>query len=166
MQLNLRKLLIVYLGIFVLPVNAEVYKWRDARGVMNYSDIPPSADVLNAQKIKATVIKDEFPLTRSDAYQRNDSDTETKAFRNQAQKKEATQPPSNELKATEALQTVQDRIRAQNCASARSNYRNYAIGGRMQTVNEDGQKSYLSDEQIQQGLAAAQQEIDENCSSE
>lgn len=139
-----------------LQAAAEIYKWRDEKGIMNYSDTPPLSVGQSAQKIKATTVSADTPLTRSDAYSREEA--KPKGVDNPA-----GQPPSPEA---EALKAMEARQKAQNCASARSNYRNYAVGGRMQNVNENGQREYLSDEQIRQGLAAAQQEIDENCPPE
>lgn len=142
------------------PVHAEIYKWRDGKGVMNYSDIPPPAGKQSTQQLKATKVTNEYPLTRSDAYKEDvpaeQADKETASGKGQ-QKTKMSDEAAAIAKAAEA------RMKAQNCAAARSNYRNYAVGGRMQTVNEVGEKEYLTDEQIQASLARAQMEIDENC---
>ncbi len=138
-----------------MQAGAEIYKWRDEKGVMNYSDVPPQAGPNSTQKIKAATVPNDVPLTRSDAYQHEES---TPVNKRGGEAREAA--PSTEA---DALKAMQERMKAQNCAAARSNYRNYAIGGRMQNVNENGQKEYLNDDQIREGLAKAQQEIDENC---
>lgn len=149
------KLLLVAGLFYSLFASAEIYKWRDEKGVMNYSDVPPKTGEANTQKIKATTVPNDIPLTRSDAYARE----EGQASDNKKQA-EGRVPESPEA---EALKLMQERMKAQNCAAARTNYRNYSVGGRMQQVNENGQKEYLSDDQIQEGLARAQQEIDEYC---
>lgn len=138
-----------------LQAEAEIYKWRDEKGVMNYSDVPPQSGPAGTQKIKAATVPNDVPLTRSDAYQYEES-----ASANKKSPENRESAPSAEA---EALKAMQERLKGQNCAAARSNYRNYAVGGRMQSVNENGQKEYLSDDQIKEGLARAQQEIDENC---
>ena len=143
-----------------MPVHAEIYKWRDAKGVMNYSDMPPPAGKQATQQIKATTVSNEYPLTRSDAYKEDappaPADKEMAVGKGQQKK-----PMSDEAAAV--AKAAETRMKAQNCAAARSNYRNYAVGGRMQNVNEFGEKEYLSDEQIRDNLARAQFEIDENC---
>lgn len=150
--------------LWMWQANAEIYKWRDEKGVMNYSDTPPRAGVQSAQKIKAATVSSDFPLTRSDAYQREEA---ASANNKPGAKREAGSEAAVKQSAeAEALKAMQERLKAQNCAAARSNYRNYTVGGRMQSVNENGQKEFLSDEQISEGQARAQQEIDENCPPE
>jgi hypothetical protein len=143
-----------------VTAHAEIYKWRDAKGVVNYSDMPPPAGKEGTQKIKAATVTSEYPLTRADAYKEDataaPADQETASGKG----KPKTQMPDEAAAVAKAAET---RMKAQNCAAARSNYRNYAVGGRMQTVNEVGEKEYLSDEQIRENLARAQFEIDENC---
>lgn len=146
----------------VLQASAEIYKWRDDKGVMNYSDVPPPVSASGTQKIKAATVPHDIPMTHSDAFQR-----EEMAAGNQKRATPAESAAGGGVSPeAEALKAMQERLKAQNCASARSNYRNYAVGGRVQTVNEGGQKEYMNDEQIKDGLARAQQEIDENCPSE
>ncbi|MEZ0287332.1 MAG: DUF4124 domain-containing protein [Methylophilus sp.] len=143
-----------------MTAHAEIYKWRDAKGVMNYSDVPPPAGKQSAKEIKATKVSNEYPLTRADAYKEDapQASAEKETAAGKGQKK---QPMSDEAAAV--AKAAETRMKAQNCAAARTNYRNYAVGGRMQTVNEVGEKEYLSDEQIRENLARAQFEIDENC---
>jgi hypothetical protein len=138
---------------------AEIYKWRDAKGVMNYSDTPPPAGKQDTQQIKATKVTNEYPLTRSDAYKEDVPAAKEVTKAQHGGKSTEPEPGSPEAQA----KALEARVKAQNCASARSNYRNYAIGGRMQNVNENGEKEYLTDEQIKEGQIRAQQEIDENC---
>lgn len=148
------------LWLLATPVNAEIYKWRDEKGVMNYSDVPPPAKTPAQQTLRSrgatSTLPNDVPLTRADAYPSKEIT---------AAEKKNTAPPANANASpeAEALKLMQAREKAQNCAAARTNYRNYAVGGRMQNVDENGQKTYMSDEQIREGLARAQQEIDEYC---
>lgn len=152
------KVILVGCLLWSMQASAEIYKWRDEKGVMNYSDVPPQAGANSTQKIKAATVPNDVPLTRSDAYQREEAAS--------ANKKPVESRESAPSAEAEALKVMQERLKAQNCAAARSNYRNYAVGGRMQNVNENGQKEYLTDDQIREGMARAQQEIDENCLGE
>lgn len=148
-------------------LHAEIYKWRDAHGVMNYSDTPPPAATLPAQKTKPVVVPTDFPLTRAESFKAGDTNPANAAKPSDSKPMRESVDVANEPPlAVEALKAMQERTKAQNCASARSNYRNYAIGGRMQNVNEQGEKEFLSDQQIQEGLTRAQQEIEENCPPE
>ncbi len=154
------KLMVVWGLCFCLPAGAEIYKWRDEKGVMNYSDVPPKVSGANTQKIKAATVPNDVPLTRSDAY--HPEEALVPANKNAVENREA----GNQSPEAEALKLMQERLKSQNCAAARRNYRNYAVGGRMQNVNENGEREYLSDDQIREGMARAQQEIDENCPPE
>ncbi len=153
---------VVLLGHGLLT-HAEIYKWRDEKGVMNYSDVPPPVTQSGQQKIRGhgtatapSTLPSDVPLSRADAYPSKEMAA--------ADKKTApAAAPANTTPEAEALKLMQAREKAQNCAAARSNYRNYAVGGRMQNVDENGQKTYMTDEQIKDGLARAQQEIDEYC---
>lgn len=142
-----------------VPAHAEIYKWRDAKGIMNYADTPPPAGQQNTQRIKATTVSSEFPLTRSDAYKESEKPAADKGLAANQRRPENSPAVASDTMVNE----MEARIRSQNCAAARSNYRNYAVGGRMQNVNEQGEKEYLTDEQIREGLAQAQRDIDENC---
>jgi len=146
-----------------MHAHAEIYKWRDEKGVMNYSDVPPPVTPSGQQIIRnrgaasaPTTLPSDVPLTRADAYPSKELTAADK-------KNAATSAAGNVSPEAEALKLMQAREKAQNCAAARTNYRNYAVGGRMQNVDEYGQKAFMTDEQIRDGLARAQQEIDEYC---
>lgn len=143
------------------PVQAEIYKWRDAKGVMNYSDMPPPNQQHSVEKIKSQTLDANAPLTRADAYKSADTPPSKPRVDEKVTPSDSNPNAQNEqLAATKAME---ERLKAKNCLAARSNYRNYAIGGRMQQVNENGEKEFLSEAQIQEGLNQAQREIDENC---
>ena len=162
--------LILMLGVcaWSCTAGAEIYKWRDAHGVMNYSDTPPPAELLHAQKTKPVVVPSDWPLTRADTYRPDErtSEAQKKPSDTKPVRESADAAVSEQSEAVEALKAMHERTKAQNCASARTNYRNYAIGGRMQNVNENGEKEFMTDQQIQEGLMHAQQQIEENCPPE
>lgn len=148
-----------------LSANAEIYKWRDEKNQMHYSDMPPPPSVKAPEKIGKD--KNAFPLTRADAPKPLAKEgTERPAIPNQVQPHHQSLNQGKPPQAQAENSADAERLKAQNCAAARTNYRNYALGGRMQTVNEQGERDYLSDAQIQEALAQAQREIDENCNNE
>ncbi len=159
-------LVIVLLSLCWLPcgASAEIYKWRDEKNQVHYSDMPPPVSVRAPEKLgKGTQA---FPLTRSDAPKLDSKDSPAiQAIPNNVQPhhqnlNQGKPPPANN---TAANDSDTERLKAQNCAAARTNYRNYALGGRMQTVNAQGERDYLTDAQIQEALAQAQRDIDDNC---
>lgn len=152
---QMRHLRYFLFGLCVLSVqaSAEIYKWQDQRGRVHYSDMPPSADIGAVEKMGVGKLR---PLTSADV---------PKPAKESVPAAVPVADPVKQ-KAEEAAKLAEERVKAQNCANARSNYRNYAIGGRIQTVNEQGERVYLDDAQIQAGLAQAQQEIDANCAGQ
>lgn len=153
----LNTLFLAIMLIFSAVANADIYKWRDERGVMHYSDMPPPAGS-SAEKLGTG--KMEWPLTSADAPSKNTSSEAVNAPLTKSK-----EPTPEKIQPVNAAKAMEERLKAANCANARTNYRNYAVGGRIQSINENGEKAFMSDEEIRDGLARAQQEIDANCPS-
>lgn len=144
---------------FACTSQAEIYKWRDERGVMHYADTPPPVGARATEKLGGKG-KADWPLTRADSLRKEEMATAV------AGKPRVENEPAMKPAESAALKMAEDRLKSQNCAAARTNYRQYAVGGRMQTVTESGEKAYLTDEEIRDGMARAQQEIEDNCPQE
>lgn len=71
-----------------------------------------------------------------------------------AQKK-ADQDKENKL--------AQQKVKEENCQKARANLQTYQIGGRISKINENGEKVYLDDNEINQKLDDARQEVAKWC---
>lgn len=151
------KYMLTILLLVASAAQADIYKWRDERGIMHYSDMPPPVGK-SAEKLGSN--KGEWPLTSSDA----PKVSETAATPKASPAKQDAPPARNvQQQAVDAAKAMEDRLKAQNCANARTNYRNYAVGGRIQSVNESGDRTFMSDDEIHEGMSRAQQEIDANC---
>ncbi len=171
------KLRILLLCLVLLPTlaGAEIYKWKDKDGKVRYSDVPPPSNVqqeslygkkipkpktagalapvdgditeqLNRQKTsdKANSDAKGDPLSKEEAARKRASDAENK-------KKE------DEAKQTELKQNQQ------NCKAAQANLKTHQDGGRLMKTNEKGEREYLSDQDIDQGKKAAQEEVSKYC---
>lgn len=150
--------ILLTLALLPMSANAEIYKWKDANGVIRYSDVPPPSNVphesLSTKKVVApptapspaeTSAQKKSPAAGrdGDAVKRQE---DAEAAKNKEQAKEA------ELK-----------LKQQNCATAKANFQTYQQGGRIYKMNEKGEREYMDDAGIAKNLAQAQKDIDEYC---
>lgn len=175
------KLRILLLCIIMLPglATAEIYKWKDKDGVMRYSDVPPPSNIKQEHMYgkktpKPTGLK---PLAevegdatvemnkQKDAIGKAATDTK-KSDKPPLTKEEAAAKRAKDAeidkKVAEELKANQ-KIKDENCKTAKLSLENYSIGGRMQKMGDDGERYYLSDADINQGKVKAQKEVEEYC---
>ena len=127
-----------------LTANADIYKWVDEHGNVHYGDTPARADAVNAKRVSST------PHNRS-ASTSSDSRTITSQG-NDADSDET----SEERQARESAQTYY-------CERAKDIYRSYVDAPRLYRTSEDGQREYLSDEEMAATLANAEARVSEWC---
>lgn len=147
--------------------HAEIYKWKDKSGVIRYSDVPPPSNIPHqsigkktnktppaAETPPAPVIEGApvpEPATAQQTPEEVSPDAEVRRQEEEATKKKA--------EAAEAEQ----KLKQENCATARANLANFQQGGRVYKMNEKGEREYLGESDIANGLAEAQAEVDKNC---
>lgn len=139
--------LILALGL-PLTAAADVYKWTDASGHVHYSDQPPS-DKANA--LKGVPTQPDQGL----AAQRDLADKEL------AYKKRQDDAAKAKAKADKDAETA--RIRQQNCERARSNLAAMNENRRLYTTGPDGQRNYMSEQQLADTRAMSEKAVAENC---
>jgi len=145
--------------------HAEIYKWKDKNGVIRYSDVPPPSNVPHeslgkkANKVPAQV---DAPSAASDA-----PSEPVPAQQTPEQTPPAAEGPVPEeeagRKSAETAEAEQ-RQKQENCATARANLANFQQGGRVYKMNEQGEREYMGDSDLAQGLENAQMEVDKYCS--
>lgn len=110
----------------------QVYKWTDEQGHVHYSSTPPPST--KAQQIKVDVPPpDPQSLQNQQQLQKEQADKD-EAAKDAAAKEQAKQDPK-----AEALQK-------QHCDDMRSRLQALQIGGRIATVDAQGNRSYVSDD--------------------
>jgi hypothetical protein len=156
------------LMILPLAVNAEVYKWKDKDGVTRYSDTPPPS---NVQQLSITGKKPVAAKPLASDAAPSEAIPAPKAAGTDAKKK----PASSEGGAIKRQEKAEDdkkkaeqaeadlKQKQQNCTSAKANYNSYKLGGRMSKTNEKGEREYLGDADIAQGLEQAQKDVEQYC---
>lgn len=146
--------------------HAEIYKWKDKNGVVRYSDIPPPSNVPHeslGKKANKTPAAVETPSASElegapvpePGIQQVPEEVAPDADL-QRQEEEAAR------KRAEAADAEQQQ-KQENCSTARANLANFQQGGRVYKMNEQGEREYLGDAELAEGLANAQSEVDKYC---
>lgn len=164
---------LVCLVVLALPMlaSAEIYKWKDKNGVMRYSDTPPSSkmkvDTLRGKSVskpetKATpqgVNETAAPAESNPKIDKRFVDRpnpEADAKRLRARNAEAEKRNKEEEKRNAKLNI-------ENCKAARANYANLKVGGRIYKTNENGDREYYGEDELNAQKATAQAEMRKYC---
>jgi hypothetical protein len=143
----MKKFIILAMAFAALAqvASAQLYKYVDKDGKTVYSDQPPpGADSKQLNIQTGTSSPTVAPKT---ALER---DKELQKGREEAAKKSAD--------ATKA-QAQKDQV----CQAAKENFAQYAAGGRMQRTNANGEREFMSDDEIDAAREKAQKQMDDAC---
>ena len=150
--------------ILAIPVQAQMYKWTDANGKIQYSDTPPPAGAKSesvknrsssvttsaapaADAAKAGAAKASRPLTAAEQEQ---------AFRKRKLDDEEAQKKGRDKLAQESQ-------KQENCAIAKNNAVILEAGGRQARVDAKGERYFLDEAQVQTDLTKARQQVSTFC---
>jgi len=128
----------------------KIYKWTDSEGNVHYGERPPSSQAREVEIRKAP------PSSRGAAPAGNSLQETNKLLETMRKERE-------EKAAKKAAAEKERKRREANCSRAKRRLAGYQIGGRIYEVDEQGERSYLSDREIQKRLQAAQKEVDKWC---
>ena len=145
-----------------LPASAQMYKWVDQNGKVQYSDKPPPSSV-KAEKLRipgtaAPVTSEVKGAVAKDAAKAGPI---TLVEQEQAFRKRQQEAAKAEQEA--AQQQAQARERAENCKRAKTALAQLQLGGRQMRVDEKGERAYLDEKQIAQETERAQQGVAAAC---
>jgi hypothetical protein len=150
----LRTLFIVTLtaALAAGPAAADVYKFKDEKGNVLYTDKPSTlpAERLNIQSQKTDVVA-------LQARQQEEQKRQQDADRAQQQQPAAAQPTDQQA----AQPTAKDK--ADRCTKARERYDSYMNSQRLYEALPDGQRRYLSDDELDAARASAKASMDVMC---
>ncbi|HMO46071.1 MAG TPA: DUF4124 domain-containing protein [Rubrivivax sp.] len=146
------------------PADAQ-WKWRDGRGQIHVSDIPPprevpDKDVLQrpeaARKAAPPTAAPSAPAAAATPVAvRPAADPELEERKRMAEQEQAAQKKAEDKKAQAA--------RADNCQRAREQLATLDSGVRVMRVRPDGEREYLSDEQRASETQRARSVIASEC---
>lgn len=152
-----------------LPASAQMYKWVDSNGKVQYSDKPPPSNV------KTERLREPAPAVRAPAASapassegkggaKQDaakSGPKTTAEQEQAFRKR--QLDAAKAQGEQGQKQAEASAKAENCRRAKAALANLQIGGRQVRIDEKGERFFLNDQQIAQEAARAQQEAAAAC---
>jgi hypothetical protein len=158
---------VVFVGFTVLlaalPAAAQ-WKWKDARGQVVISDVPPPRDIpdrdvlqkpelVNRRAANQAAPVASAPAPEAVAKAKVDPELE-------ARKKKAEQEQVDKAKVEEQKVAAQ---RAENCRRARAHMSSLDSGIRLSRTNEKGEREILDDKQRAEEVARTRQIISSDC---
>lgn len=161
----LQKLLIALVMASLTAVaGAEtIYKWIDSSGQIHYTDLPPKqadARLLGIYDHQVGDVDGE-----GNGYENGDDFADSEQGDDTSQSPAPATfpepPPSNEAVAAAAADA--ERVRVERCKLAQDRYKQY-IEARRLFRETDGQRVYLTDQELSDARAKAKQTVDEYCS--
>ncbi|MFO7530518.1 MAG: DUF4124 domain-containing protein [Marinobacter sp.] len=146
-----RKILMLTLLMALAPGMAHsgsVYKWTDENGVTHFGDRQPTGS-------KAEQVSVRSGKGSANASSRTSPQEQVQAMEQEAEKRQLTEREQAEMEAIR-------KQREANCATAQSNLRVIDSNARIQ-VEENGERRYLSPEEIAEQRMRFEKVAEENC---
>jgi hypothetical protein len=147
-----------------LPASAQMYKWVDSNGKVQYSDKPPPSNI-KSEKLRNSAPAPAVPAA-SDGKSGAKADAakagpKTAAEQEQAFRKRQTDAAKAQQEAEQKQAAASNKT--ENCTRAKAALANLQIGGRQMRIDEKGERVFLDDQQIAQETAKARQAADAAC---
>lgn len=146
-----RKILMLTLLMALVPSiahSASVYKWTDENGVTHFGDRQPTGS--KAEQVSVRSGKGSTNASSSTSPQE-----QVQTMEQEAEKRELTERERAEMEAIR-------KQREANCATAQSNLKIIDSNARIQ-VEENGERRYLSPEEIAEQRMRFKEIAEENC---
>lgn len=131
-------------------VSAEIYKWVED-GTVHYGNTPPAGQQAESVKTPAGPPKARTETAREALDERIEQDEEWRE--QEADKQE-------QARGADQLQEA----RKQNCDNARKALQQLENSRRLQYINDEGERAFLTEKQRQQRMDEARKLVQENCS--
>lgn len=152
-----------------LPASAQMYKWVDSNGKVQYSDKPPPSNI-KTEKLRETAPAASAPAASTpaatDSKGAAKKDAAKAAPKTQAEEEQAFRKRQlDAAKAQEAEEKKQAEARRQadNCTHAKAALTNLEMGGRQMRIDDKGERVFLEDEEIARQTAKARQDVATAC---
>lgn len=157
---SLRHALLAAALLAATPAGAQLYKWTDANGRVQYSDRPPpagrKADTVSTANV-STVTGNPAPAAQSGASAEPKSAADREQdFRKRRAEQEEAQKKQQKL-------AEEQRVRQADCQQAQRQLAALQSGQRMVTVDDNGERRFLEDAEIQQAIQRTQGDIARLC---
>jgi hypothetical protein len=131
---------------------AAIYKWVDAQGKLQYGDRPPDGVHAEVVELLGTHV------ARSAAAKAPGSTPTLKTTNRD-------QPNQDDAAAKNAVANDVAQTREKQCADAQDRYKKLIEGRRLFKTGADGERQYLTSEEIDSERLNAKREVDATCNS-
>jgi Domain of unknown function (DUF4124) len=148
-----RLLLFAALIAWSSMASAIVYKWVDAQGKLQYGDRPP--DGVHAEVVEMLGTHSSANATHTPAPAPRAADT--------AQAPKSAGTPNKDDK--QAVDQDVAQVREKQCADAQDRYKRLIEGRKLYKTGADGERQYMSSEEIDTERLNAKRDIDTICNS-
>ena len=139
--------------------SAVVYKWIDAQGKLQYGDRPP--DGVHAQVVEGLGTHgSRSEQARPSAASASASATSSQPARSAPQTKGAGDDGIKKAVDDDVAQ-----VKEKQCADAQARYKNLIEGRKLYKAGADGERQYLTSEEIDAERLNAKRDIDTICNS-
>ena len=153
-----------------LPASAQMYKWVDSNGKVQYSDKPPPGNV-KTEKLRAPapapVRAPAAGEARKDAPKAGSPKDAAKAGpKTPAEQEQAfrkRQLDAAKAQEEEGKKQADASDKAEKCTRAKAALAGLELGGRQTRVDEKGERVFLDEQQIAQETAKARQHVAAAC---
>jgi hypothetical protein len=146
-----------------LPASAQLYKWVDSDGRVQYSDKPPPSNI-KSEKLSAPARAGAPAASEGkDGTQKDAAQAAPKTAVEQDQAFRKRQLDAAKAQGEEAQTQAKTRDRAENCKRAKAALANLQAGGRQVRIDEKGERVFLEDQQIAEETAKAGDEAAAAC---
>jgi hypothetical protein len=147
--LQFKHIIVAALLCLASVTHAEIYKWVDENGNMQFSQFPPEDQVAEKIEIKTTKPVD------TEGAQKEIDDLITS-------QQDAAKAAEESATAAEAAEQ-EKAAKAENCRIAKANLTNYQNNPGRRVTDENGNITYIKEEDRQAKIKEFQAQIDEFC---
>lgn len=144
---NRFRILTLFFCLFPVIATAEIYKWVDEQGQVHYSQNRPVDQQVETIKGPSKVDTEAAQKALQERRDKLNAIDEERAEENKKAAEAEKQAQANKERCNAALEAMA-RLRSQN---------------RMQYINEEGERAFMTEEQRQQRLEEAQKAVEESC---
>jgi hypothetical protein len=145
------------------PAGAQLYKWTDANGRVQYSDRPPppgrKADTVSTANVSTVTGNPGNPASAAQPGATGESKSAAEReqdFRKRRAEQEEAQRKQQKL-------AEETRARQADCQQAQRQLAALQSGQRMATVDDKGERRFLEDTEIQQAIQRTQGDVARLC---
>ncbi len=155
--MKLKVIVFSALGVALLASGAiandvDVYTWTDSNGVPHYTDRPPAGERVTYTGIRSKRTDAANVQARVEQAQENRA--------NASEQREAARDEDDEAAKQRASNLAE---RASSCEKARERLTSYQTAHRLYRPNADGEREYLSDEEMNTARVNAQKSVEQWC---